>query len=71
MKAIAVLILFVGVIMVMQGYYKQKNSCPAQTVQIKYVDRELIDKQYEQDSLIDKQFAGLFNSSAPLEQTTK
>ena len=58
MKAIAVFFLFVGMVLVLQGYYS-RNTCP-QTVQIQYADREIIDKQYEQDSVLEKQFKPMF-----------
>lgn len=71
MKAIAVFLLFLGVVLIMQGFYARKGAtgaCPAQKVQIKYVPRELIDEQMAQDSKLDKQFAGMFDSINPREK---
>lgn len=71
MKAVAVFFLFVGVVLVLQGFYARRSACPAQKVQIKYVGRELIDEQMDQDSKLEKQFASMFDSANPREQRKK
>lgn len=65
MKAIAIFILFVGVVMIMQGYYQRKSECPAAVVQVKYATPEIIDLQMAQDSLLEKQFASMFDATKP------
>jgi len=65
MKAIAIFLLFVGVVMIMQGYYQRKAECPAAKMSIKYATPELIDLQMAQDSMLEKQFASMFDATKP------
>ena len=73
MKAIAVLLLFMGMFMVVQGYYAQKQACPAPPpVQIKYIPRSAYDEMLAPDgSQIEKQFKGMFEDVDPLIELKK
>jgi len=67
MKSIAVLLLFIGMFLVVQGYYSQVDHCPAPEVQIKYVPRSIYDEQLSPDTQnsVSKQFASLFETIQP------
>ena len=67
MKSIAVLLLFIGMFLVVQGYYSQIDSCPAPSVQVKYVPRSIYDDQLsvESENIISKQFGSLFEGIQP------
>jgi hypothetical protein len=68
MKAIAVLLLFIGMFLVTQGYYSKYNmdNCP-EKVQIKYVPRSIYDEQLAPDTqdYVSKQFQSLFETIQP------
>ena len=67
MKAIAVFLLFIGMFLVIQGYYIQATVCPTPTVQVKYIPRSLYDEQLSEDpdSQVSKQFKGMFEDINP------
>lgn len=67
MKAIAVFLLFVGMFLIVQGYYQRKNECPAPAVQVKYVPRSVYEDQLAEDSgtAVTRQFKSLFEDVAP------
>jgi len=45
MKAIAIFLLFIGSILIIQGYYSNKSVCPKEKVLVKYVPRNLYEDQ--------------------------
>ena len=67
MKSIAILLLFIGMFLVIQGYYSQVHFCPPPSVQIKYVPRSLYDEQLSPDNenIVSKQFNSLFEDIQP------
>jgi len=67
MKAIAILLLFIGMFLVVQGYYSQIDHCPPPTVQVKYIPRSEYDEQLspEGQSIVSKQFQSLFEGIQP------
>jgi hypothetical protein len=67
MKAIAVFLLFIGMFLVVQGYYASKTQCPAQTTQVKYIPRSLYDEQLSDDpkTMVSTQFKGMFEDINP------
>jgi hypothetical protein len=67
MKAIAVLLLFIGMFLVIQGYYSQIHQCPPSEVKVKYIPRSLYDEQLspESESIVSKQFQSMFDSIQP------
>lgn len=69
MKAIAVFLLFVGMFLVIQGYYSQSvtQQCPVPQVQVKYIPRSEYDEMMSPDgNKIEKQFKGMFEDIDPL-----
>jgi hypothetical protein len=65
MKAVAVFLLFLGTILILQGYYSQKKEekeCPKQTVQIKYVPRSVYQEQINAgaNDAVTRHFKGMF-----------
>jgi len=61
MKAIAVFVLFVGVVMVMQGYYTQTQVCKPPKTKVVMVPRSVYSEQLEPSEAIKKQFKGMFD----------
>ncbi len=68
MKAIAIILLFIGMFLVVQGYYKKTSVCPPPQVQVKYIPRSLYDEQLsdEPSTLVSNQFKSLFEDIDPL-----
>lgn len=60
MKAIAVFILFIGMFLVVQGYYSQATACPPPKVEIKYIPYSLYEEQLSGEDNIKRQFKSLF-----------
>jgi hypothetical protein len=59
MKAIAVFLLFVGMFLIVQGYYSQKAQCPKPKVEVKYIPKTLYDEQLSEPT-VSKHFKGMF-----------
>jgi hypothetical protein len=52
MKAVALFLLFIGSLLIIQGYYSYKKTCKKNKVEIKYVPRQLYEDQLsDQESL--------------------
>jgi hypothetical protein len=68
MKAIALLMLFIGMFLVVQGYYKKTNTCPPPQIQVKYIPRSLYEEQLSDDpsSMVSNQFKSMFEDTDPL-----
>ncbi len=67
MKAIAVFLLFVGMFLVVQGYYSQKtNKCDPKVV-VKYIPMSLYEEQLNNDpeKSVSRQFKGMFEDANP------
>jgi hypothetical protein len=67
MKAIAIFLLFIGMFLVVQGYYSTVQVCPPPKVEVKYVPRSLYEEQLSPDNqnIISKQFQSMFESIQP------
>jgi len=67
MKAIAIFLLFIGMFLVIQGYYAKTSECPAPKVEVKYIPRSLYEEQLSDnpDKAISKQFKGMFEDVNP------
>ena len=63
MKAIAVFLLFVGTIMVLQGYYERrlKTSCPKQGTKIVKLPLSLYEEQLSPSDSLQLQFKSMFD----------
>lgn len=70
MKAVAVFLLFIGMFLVVQGYYAKTTECPAPTVQVKYIPMSLYEEQLSADpeKSLSKQFKGMFEDVNPWPQ---
>jgi hypothetical protein len=64
MKAVAIFLLFFGMILVLQGYYSKETTkkCKKSTTQIKYVPRSVYEEQIAagSENAVTKQFKGMF-----------
>lgn len=61
MKAIAVFILFIGMFLVVQGYYKQETACPVPKVEFKYIPYSQYEEQLSGTESIKRQFNSIFD----------
>jgi hypothetical protein len=65
MKAIAVFFLFVGMFLVVQGYYSQTAKCPSPTVEVKYIPRSLYEEQLSGEESLKNHFKSMFEDANP------
>lgn len=65
MKAIAVFLLFVGMFLVVQGYYSRTSECPAPKVEIKYIPRSLYEEQLSDEESLQNHFKSMFEDANP------
>lgn len=65
MNAIAVFLLFVGMFLIVQGYYDRKSECPAPKVEIKYIPRSLYEEQLSPEQSVSQQFRSMFEDTSP------
>ena len=61
MKAIAVFLLFLGMFLVVQGYYSEKYKCIGDVTKIKYVPRTVYEEQLNPTESVSKQFKSMFD----------
>lgn len=72
MRAIAIFLLFIGVILVLQGYYQETTKCPIPEVQVKYIPMN----QYDEVTMtkgdpLAKQFGSMFEDIDPWNKTVR
>jgi hypothetical protein len=65
MNAIAVFLLFIGMFLMVQGYYSRAAECPAPKVEIKYVPRTVYEDQLTPEQSVSQQFRSMFEETAP------
>lgn len=68
MKAIAVFLLFIGMFLVVQGYYQQvSNNTTEPAVRVEYIPRSLYDEQLSNDPtlMVSQQYKGMFEDINP------
>jgi hypothetical protein len=65
MNAIAIFLLFVGMFLLVQGYYDQKTTCPEPKVEVKYIPRSLYEEQLSSDQSVSRHFKSLFEDTMP------
>lgn len=65
MKAIALFFLFIGVFLVIQGYYSQKTTCEPPKEIIKYVPLSVYEDQLSGNERISQQFKSMFEDTSP------
>ena len=60
MKSIAIFLLFVGTVLVIQGYYSNLANCPKSKTVIKYVPRSVYEDQMSADESLNSYYKGIF-----------
>jgi hypothetical protein len=62
MKSLAIFILFVGVVLIIQGYYSNIAFCPKNKTIIKYIPRSLYEEQLTGKENLDTFYKGMFEN---------
>jgi hypothetical protein len=66
MKALAILLLFIGMVLVIKGYYSNKyKELEEPKVIIKYIPRSEYDEQLSPQEKLDDFYKGLFDKTQP------
>jgi hypothetical protein len=60
MKAIAIFLLFIGSIMIIQGYYNNKSVCKKDKVIVKYIPRSVYEEQLKPEESLQTFYRGMF-----------
>ena len=60
MKAIAIFLLFIGSILVIQGYYNNKSVCKKDKVIVKYIPRSIYEEQLKPEESLQTFYKGMF-----------
>jgi hypothetical protein len=60
MKAIAVFLLFIGSIMIIQGYYNNKSVCKKDKVIVKYIPRIVYEEQLKPEESLQTFYKSMF-----------
>ena len=60
MKAIAIFLLFIGSIMIIQGYYNNKSVCKKDKVIVKYIPRSIYEEQLKPAESLQTVYKGMF-----------
>jgi|UniRef100_A0A6C0LC98 hypothetical protein len=60
MKAIAIFLLFIGSIMIIQGYYNNKSVCKKDKVVVKYIPRSIYEEQLKPAESLQTFYRGMF-----------
>lgn len=63
MKAIAVFLLFLGMFLVVQGFYAEKYKCTGDVTKIKIVPRTVYEEQLNPSESVSKQFKSMFEDT--------
>ena len=63
MKAFAIFFLFVGIILVIQAYYKNLSACPEPKTIIKYVPRSIYEDQLSDNQKLTEFYKTMFDGS--------
>jgi hypothetical protein len=60
MKAIAIFLLFIGSILVIQGYYNNKSVCKKDKVIVKYIPRSIYEEQLKPEESLQTFYKVMF-----------
>jgi hypothetical protein len=60
MKGIAIFLLFMGTVLIIQGYYNNIAACPKPKTIIKYVPRSVYEDQLSDSNKLDTHFKTMF-----------
>jgi len=66
MNAIAIFLLFFGIILIVNGYYKQKyNNCTKGKTIVKYIPRTLYEEQLSDSEKLNSFYSSIFEKTQP------
>ena len=65
MKGIAIFLLFIGSILIIQGYYNQSLLCPKEKTIIKYIPRSLYEEQLSDTQNLEIFYKSMFEDVTP------
>jgi hypothetical protein len=60
MKPIAIFLLFIGSLMIIQGYYSNKSVCKKDKVVVKYIPRSVYEEQLNPAESLQTFYKGMF-----------
>lgn len=60
MKSVAIFLLFIGSILIIQGYYSNKSICPKEKIKIKYIPRNIYEEQLSDTESLLQFYKGMF-----------
>lgn len=60
MKAIAIFFLFIGILLIIQGYYSNKSVCEKEKVVVKYVPRSFYEEQMKPEESLQTFYKSMF-----------
>ena len=63
MKSIAIFLLFVGTVLIIQGYYSNIASCPKPKTIIKYVPRSVYEEQLSGNENLESYYKSMFENT--------
>jgi hypothetical protein len=64
MKGIAIFLLFLGVVLIIQGYYSNIAACPKPKTIVKYVPRSFYEEQLSDNNKLTDMYKGMFENIA-------
>jgi hypothetical protein len=60
MKAIAIFLLFIGSLLIIQGYYANKSVCKKDKIIVKYVPRSIYEEQLKPEESLQSFYKSMF-----------
>jgi hypothetical protein len=66
MKPIAIFLLFIGTILILQGYYNQSTQCSEPKTVIKYIPRSLYEEQLSDNQNLEIFYKSMFEDVTPV-----
>jgi hypothetical protein len=60
MKSISIFLLFIGIILIIQGYYSNLSACPSPKTIIRYVPRTIYEDQMTPGESLTSFYKGMF-----------
>ena len=60
MKAISIFLLFIGSLLIIQGYYANKSVCKKDKVIVKYIPRSIYEEQLKPEESLQSFYKSMF-----------
>jgi hypothetical protein len=60
MKAIAIFLLFIGSLLIIQGYYANKSVCKKDKIIVKYIPRSIYEEQLKPEESLQSFYKSMF-----------